>query len=270
LKITHHIIVSIFFHAALLGILLMIRPVTDDYTFSPVFNVKIVEPERKEMPPPQVPVLPSKPEKAIAKIPREPQLPPETIFGKGPAALPRENKLPPETMSGKGTGSEKTGEKQGETGGATSFVKGENTGSGEGEKQSPDTGELLFDTEVIEKYASKGDTENRDVIFDVPEFHNRGYMRMLKTRIERIWKYPPVSAQQRISGDLFIKFTIKRDGSIGEIKLLRTSGHNELDEAAMQAIRDAEPYWPLPDDWKKEELSINGHFIYLLGRSYML
>jgi protein TonB len=95
-------------------------------------------------------------------------------------------------------------------------------------------------------------------------------MRMLKDKIERIWKYPRDAALRRISGDLYIRFSIRRDGSVGDITLVRTSGYHDLDEAALQAVKDGEPYWPLPDDWKEEELSITGHFIYVIGRYYMM
>ena len=104
----------------------------------------------------------------------------------------------------------------------------------------------------------------------MPEFHHRGYMRRLKDKIEAIWKYPQDAVIPGTNVDLYIRFSIKRDGSLGDVELMRTSGYRELDEAAMKALRDAEPYWPLPDDWEEEELTIKGHFIYLFGRSYIM
>ncbi len=205
-------------------------------------------------------------------MPRERELPPETLFGNGVVTGGHDESIETaEEATGTGKGfSDESGEDLGRSGDETPFAKGQGEVTGDGHDPSPDTKTFLFDSEVIEKYARKSDTEDRDVTFDVPEFHHRGYMRMLKNRIERIWRYPSASAQQRVSGDLFIRFTIQRDGSLGDIKLLRTSGHNELDEAAIQAVRGAEPFWPLPDDWEKDELTINGHFIYIIGRSYML
>jgi protein TonB len=90
-------------------------------------------------------------------------------------------------------------------------------------------------------------------------------MRMLKERIESIWKYPKKAARQGISGDLYMQFTIKKDGSLGNVELLRTSGHSELDDAAVKAIKRAAPFWPLPEDWDKDDLEIKGHFIYVFG-----
>ncbi|MBC8412677.1 energy transducer TonB, partial [bacterium] len=124
----------------------------------------------------------------------------------------------------------------------------------------------LFDRNIIHKYAAREDPDKQDLSFTAPGFKNRGYMRMLKEKIERIWRYPNEAARSGISGDLYIKFTINKKGQIRDITLLRTSGFNVLDFAAMQALKDAEPYWPLPADWKDDTLEITGHFVYVYGR----
>ncbi|MBL7031776.1 MAG: energy transducer TonB, partial [Nitrospira sp.] len=102
------------------------------------------------------------------------------------------------------------------------------------------------------------------------EFKHRGYMLVLKERIESIWKYPKEAARQGKSGDLYIVFTIKRKGELGEVEVVRTSGHRSLDLAAIKALKDAAPFWPLPDDWPEEEIEIKGHFIYLYGRTHVM
>jgi protein TonB len=128
----------------------------------------------------------------------------------------------------------------------------------------------LFDKKTIEKFAHKGSPAKKGLTFDTSEFKHRGYMRMLKERIEDIWKYPKEAASRGISGDLYMEFSIMRDGKLGKIELLRTSGYRELDEAAMKAVKNAEPFWPLPDDWEKDTLEIKGHFIYVYGTAYVM
>lgn len=133
---------------------------------------------------------------------------------------------------------------------------------------------FLFDKETIEKYARKKTFKSEEgkpgLSFNAPELMHRGYMRMLKDKIESIWKYPVEAAKRGISGDLYIKFSIERDGGIGEVKLVKTSGYIDLDEAAVKALKDSAPYWPLPDDWEGNELAITGHFIYFLGGAFIL
>jgi protein TonB len=123
----------------------------------------------------------------------------------------------------------------------------------------------LFDKKTIEKFAKKGPDASKGLSFDTSGFKHRGYMRMLKERIESLWKYPKGAARLRHSGALRIKFVIKRDGTLDSVNLLKTSGYNSLDEAAMKALEKASPYWPLPEDWEGDSLEITGHFIYVYG-----
>lgn len=135
--------------------------------------------------------------------------------------------------------------------------------------------EKLFDTGVIDHLAKKekdqGETENKDRSFtlDTTEYKFLLYNKKLKERIESIWVYPPDAAAQGIYGDLVIRFTIKKNGRLGAIELVRTSGHKSLDDAAMKALKDGEPYWPLPDNWAMDAYTIQGHFVYTLYGFYV-
>jgi len=130
---------------------------------------------------------------------------------------------------------------------------------------------FLFDKETIEKYAKKDiERKEKGLTFEAPELRHRGYMSMLKEKIENVWKYPEDAALKGITGDLYIMFSILRDGRLGEARVVRTSGFRDLDDAALRAVKDAEPYWPLPDDWEEDELPITGHFIYVIGGGYIL
>lgn len=132
--------------------------------------------------------------------------------------------------------------------------------------------EKIFDKDIIGKLAHKEKEPPKpdaNLTFDTKEFKYYGYMQRLKEKIENVWNYPQDAAERGIYGDLYIQFTIKKDGRIGAIELVRTSGHKNLDDAAIRALRNADPYWPLPDDWGNEGLTITGHFIYSLGGIYL-
>jgi protein TonB len=134
----------------------------------------------------------------------------------------------------------------------------------------PSLREKLFDTEVMGKIAKREEKEHdNSITFDTKEFKYQTYMMRLKERIEGIWKYPPEAAMSGKSGDLLIEFTIKKNGRIADVVLKRTSGRRDLDQAAMQALKDGEPYWPLPDEWGKDELTITGHFVYSIYGAYI-
>jgi len=124
--------------------------------------------------------------------------------------------------------------------------------------------EDIAKAEVKKDSGRPGSKPKRDdaITFNTDDFRFRGYMKLLKNKIESIWVYPPDEAAKGHYGDLRIKFTIKKDGRLGEVRRLNTSGYPSLDEAAVKALKEGEPYWPLPDDWGMDEYTIEGHFIY--------
>jgi protein TonB len=148
----------------------------------------------------------------------------------------------------------------------------------EPDKVGPSIREKLFDRNIISDLAKRGiegemgeekGKSNKTLTFDTKGYQFLIYNKRLKERIESIWVYPPDASAKRIYGDLFIRFTIKKDGRLGAVELLRTSGYKSLDDAAMKALRDGEPFWPLPDEWGMEAYTIDGHFIYTIYGYYI-
>jgi protein TonB len=137
----------------------------------------------------------------------------------------------------------------------------------------PSTREKLFDRSIIGDMAKreikKEEKEDRTFSFDVKEMRYLAYLRRLKERIESIWIYPRNAAEKGIYGDLIIKFTIKKNGKLGAVELIRTSGFRDLDDAALSALKNAEPFWPLPDEWGMEAYTIEGHFVYTIYGYYV-
>jgi len=135
--------------------------------------------------------------------------------------------------------------------------------------------EKLFDRSIIGDLAKrevekeKRGEKGRSLTFETKDYKFLIYNERLKERIESIWIYPHDAAVKGIYGDLIIRFTIKKNGTLGAVELIRTSGHQNLDDAAMKALRDGEPYWPLPDEWGMEAYTIVGHFVYTLYGYYL-
>lgn len=124
----------------------------------------------------------------------------------------------------------------------------------------------LYDPEVIGDIAMKGagskPKKDDSITFDTSDYRYAGYMKKLKEKIESIWVYPPEALARGLYGDLKIRFAIKRDGKLGAVELVRTSGYRTLDDAAIKALKDGEPYWPVPEEWGVESYTILGHFVY--------
>jgi protein TonB len=127
----------------------------------------------------------------------------------------------------------------------------------------------LFDSGVIGDSARKEESgaqnkKDDSVTFETADYRYAGYMRKLKEKIESIWVYPPEAQARGLYGDLKIRFTIKRDGKLGAVELERTSGYKMLDDAAIKALKDGEPYWPIPEKWGMDSYTILGHFVYTI------
>ncbi len=158
-------------------------------------------------------------------------------------------------------------------------VEPESKGSAqEPDKVGPSIREKLFDRNIIGDLAKRGTEEetgeekgkgNKTLTFDTKGYQFLIYNKRLEEKIESIWIYPPDAAARGIYGDLFIRFTIKKNGSLGAVELIRTSGYKSLDDAAMKALKDGEPFWPLPDEWGMDAYTIDGHFIYTIYGYYI-
>ena len=127
----------------------------------------------------------------------------------------------------------------------------------------------LFDPGVIGDSVRKEESgakkkKNDSITFDTSDYKYAGYMRKLKEKIESIWVYPPEAQARGLFGDLKIRFTIKKDGKLGAVELERTSGYKMLDDAAIKALKDGEPYWPVPEEWGMDSYTILGHFVYTI------
>ena len=108
----------------------------------------------------------------------------------------------------------------------------------------------------------KGGDSKGPITFSTHDMQYYGYMERLKEKIEGVWVYPREAIEKRLYGALEIQFTILKNGSLGDIRVVRTSGYPLLDEAALKALKDGQPYWPLPDEWGKKSFTVDGHFLY--------
>ena len=277
-----YIVVSIILHALIISVALFLIPQKKEKELKP-FIARIVNPEEAAndvRPPERKPDVKEKNRqnkhepsgriltkeknvpKTLSSVPSNPSAKKSAL---GPRALTR--KVPPK--GGRPRQVPDTGSDRGLT--TNRSIAESEQSKTPGVKQSP-LREKLFDRDIIAKSARKeqeGTKEGSSITFDTREFKYYGYMQRLRDKIQNVWKYPPGAAEKGIYGDLYIEFTIKKNGKLGAVQLVRTSGYRDLDEYAIKALKEADPYWPLPDDIKEQSLTITGHFIYSLYGQYI-
>ncbi len=105
--------------------------------------------------------------------------------------------------------------------------------------------------EVIKKEQSTEKTiESQDVIKE----SILRYQDSVKQKIQEERRYPRWALRLGREGAVKISFILLSSGEIKDIRLIGSSGINELDAEAMDAIKRASPFLPFPDNFEKSEL----------------
>lgn len=125
--------------------------------------------------------------------------------------------------------------------------------------------------ELEKKYeaeAPKGE-KGKTLQLNTSETRYQAYLLNMKRRIEFYWEYPEVAARSGWQGTLRIDFTINKDGTVSDINVVKSSNYPVLDDAAVTAIRLANPFPPFPDNFGIEQINIKGGFEYsIVGQPY--
>ncbi len=110
--------------------------------------------------------------------------------------------------------------------------------------------------------SGRGGVEGEPVPLDTPDPKYQDYFKILRERIQSKWTYPREAGDRGIGGALLIEFHIAKDGRLAYLEVRRSSGVEILDEYAVNAIKLAQPFPPVPDNLAKQVLAINGNFVY--------
>jgi protein TonB len=95
----------------------------------------------------------------------------------------------------------------------------------------------------------KGDPSADDrLLADTRESLIAAYLDGWKRRVERVGtlNFPDEARRQAMSGNPVLEVAIRADGSLEQVLVRRTSGHRELDNAALRIVRLSAPFDPFP------------------------
>jgi protein TonB len=97
------------------------------------------------------------------------------------------------------------------------------------------------------------------------------YLDSWRRKIERVgtMNFPDVARREKVSGTPVIEVTIGADGKLLQTLVRRSSGHVEIDEAAMRILKLAAPFDPFPGDLsaKHDQIRIAYEWQFLGGAS---
>ena len=80
--------------------------------------------------------------------------------------------------------------------------------------------------------------ENIGTDFETPN----SYLEMVRLRIEKYKNYPEKAKNRQLEGAVIVGFVIGGEGDVRSEKIVKTSGHRILDDAALNAVREASPF----------------------------
>jgi len=108
----------------------------------------------------------------------------------------------------------------------------------------------------------RGGIEGEPIPLDTRDPRYTGYFEKIRRQIRANWIYPREAGERGIGGQLVIEFVIAKDGHLQAIDLRRSSGVEILDRFALNAVKLAQPFPPVPDAIAKAALPIAGIFTY--------
>lgn len=132
---------------------------------------------------------------------------------------------------------------------------------------NPKITDVPFDYNTEEQLLGTKDVEKEITVdLNTTEYKYISYFTKLKERIYQVWKYPKESQIRREQGNLRIVFTLRKDGYLENVRIVESSGFENLDREVLRTIRVASPYNPFPESWEEEKLKIPATFDYKLPR----
>ncbi len=93
------------------------------------------------------------------------------------------------------------------------------------------------------------------------------YYRQLIAKIKRARVYPSDARRAGKQGTVYMQIVVKRNGRIASYDIVKSSGHKELDDAAVQTLVKANPVDPFPDEVPGEELKFGVPLRYAVDAS---
>lgn len=101
-------------------------------------------------------------------------------------------------------------------------------------------------------YASR--PRRKAISASTQEYKYASYLEAWRRKVESIGNlnYPEEAKRRQLYGNLILRVALRADGTLEEVRVLRSSGSDVLDQAAVRIVNLAAPYAPFPPDIRKE------------------
>jgi len=128
---------------------------------------------------------------------------------------------------------------------------------------TPDLAQLLSSsqqeidrlTAQMDKRSTNATRERRKAVnASTQEYLYANYLDAWRRKVEKIGNlnYPDEAKRRSLFGNLMLHVAVRADGSIEQVRLVHSSGHKLLDDAAIRIVRLAAPFAPFPAEIRNE------------------
>ena len=90
----------------------------------------------------------------------------------------------------------------------------------------------------------------------------QSFARSVRKKIQASKKYPIAAQTAGIEGRTGVRLTILKDGRLQKVEVAKSSGYEILDKAALQSVREAAPFPPIPEKARREEIQMSVTLIF--------
>ncbi len=91
------------------------------------------------------------------------------------------------------------------------------------------------------------------------------YAASVKSKIQAAKEFPQVSRRLGETGTATINFMVASNGELSSVSISASSGFDRLDSAAINAVRNAAPFDPIPPETERETLSMSITLVFELS-----
>lgn len=91
---------------------------------------------------------------------------------------------------------------------------------------------------------------------DVADDVLKSFAMSVRRRIESKKEYPIAAQTAELEGRTEVRMTILKDGRLEKVEIAESSGYEILDRAALQSVRNAAPFPPIPKATKRDKIEM--------------
>jgi TonB family protein len=101
------------------------------------------------------------------------------------------------------------------------------------------------------------------ILSDTHGYNFEKYLDVLAQQVRTKWySAMPDAAERGERGRVFLIFSVLRDGTSQDLRIVSRSGTESLDQAAAAAVRSATPFSQLPTDFSDNRIIVQLAFLY--------